>query len=228
MPLLRAADLVLLVAALEGSGCGVSGTGDATSGGSAEEGCTTELDRQAFQDVDLVDVLAQCVGQNVGNGDGLRTCITSRTGVSGGCAACLDADVECTSTQCAPACAPSTTSSPDCIACREAHCDATFVTCSGMLAAPGTQTCAGALGGGPTVKPAERGLLPAEFTASAASQAYQNLLSCACSSSCASVCNASQGATSPPDYCNGSVALAPCASCLKATCGQLLALCSLD
>ncbi len=98
----------------------------------------------------------------------------------------------------------------------------------GSTPAPGTLTCASVLGGGPTVTPAERGLLPGDFATVAASQAYADLQGCACTGGCASVCDERLDGTGVPNYCNDSVAVGPCASCLHATCGELLASCSLN
>ncbi len=112
-----------------------------------------------------------------------------------------------------------------CAACGGPGAGSTSTTTgsgSGAGVAAGSLTCAGVLGGGPTVTPARPGLVPADFATAAGSQAYANLQGCACAGGCTDVCD------EPLDYCNGSVATGPCASCLKATCGQLLAACSLN
>jgi hypothetical protein len=218
------------------SSTGFSSTSTSSTSSSGFVGdCTQGGDPKAFYNPNLNAVLTMCAQAHLGNSAATAMCIEQGTGVSSGCLMCLNDDVTCAEQHCLNNCIPPNTESKACVSCRATYCDPTFVTCSGMLAAPGSQTCAGVLGGGPTVTPVQAGLLPSAFVTTAGDNAYTALMNCACntvttgnSPGCQNICDDHLNGTNVPNYCNGSVASSQCMDCLKTYCEMTLITCGVN
>ncbi len=190
-----------------------------SSSGTLTGQCTQGADPSAFQNPNLEALLAMCAQATTEDLNATATCVEDGTNVSRGCLTCLIDGVACTETSCASACSFADTGSAGCIACRAAQCDPAFTACSGMPP-PGEHTCAGTLSNNPGVTPPVAGLLPSQFTTSAASASYENLASCACAlgpGPCANVCTG--------NYCAGGAATSPCSACLTTMCESQILLC---
>ena len=193
--------------------------------------CTQGNDPSQFDDPGLHGLLTNCAVQNVGSSAATATCIQAQVDVSAGCAACLDDDVQCAIAHCLSECEPPNTASEPCVVCCAANCNAAFLACSGLPAAPASQSCSGVLGGGPAVTPLELGLRAGEFNTPAEGAAYAALAECACTTGmagggCADLCDDALDGSNAPNYCNGAFALTPCQGCLMTHCATALETCA--
>ncbi len=202
-----------------------------TSSSGAVGACTQGSDPAQFDDPGLHPLLTNCALQNVGDSAAQAACIQAAVGVSTGCAACLNEDVLCAIADCLPQCEPPNTASEACVLCCAANCNGAFLACSGLPAAPASQSCSGVLGGGPAATPLTLGLRGGEFNTPAEGAAYAALVACACTTrtaggGCADLCDDTQSGSNVPDYCNGAGAQAQCQGCLQTNCAAALQTCA--
>jgi hypothetical protein len=194
-----------------------SSSSSTTSTGTTSSGaCTDPLDDKTFTYTVVFPTEVKCALANFSNNAGLNMCLSS-LGLTAGCEACVDAELQCSIQHCPTPCSANQ-GSQQCTSCRKANCESAFVACSGRAHDTGITNCSGVLGNGPWSTPWQFGLDAADFTTQAAQTAYQDFGACACGSSpCAPACAG--------NYCMGQTASMGCASCIKQNCGMAYATC---
>ncbi len=111
-----------------------AGPPDSDGGGSAG-GCADAQDEAIFTQASEQTAISNCATNNVNyatvslNEPAALDCIEA-TGLTTACATCVDAEANCTVSQCALSCISPSSSS--CTTCRDSNCQPAFNTCSGL------------------------------------------------------------------------------------------------